>query len=208
MSEVSLYPSVYAVWLLRGSKLSCLPFCWKCSLWLLDFGAHGIPCYRSAYEGWLLRGSKLWYLPFSWNNLCGVPANTTLNPCSQKLLFLLPSIRKLSWALAGNFLAWQFQGQISKFWPAARNDYFSIWDSFANPSFLGLATFGQDFKVWTSSLKWLPLSVLTPPWIQKFAPTLLLKTAFPRTFHARIQGEGQESSSWGSASHLHWTPLN
>ena len=31
--------------------------------------------------------------------------------------------------------------------------------------------------------------------IQKFAPTLLLKTAFPRTLHARIQGEGQESSS-------------
>ena len=79
--------------------------------------------------------------------------NTTLNPCSQKLLFFLPSIRKLSWALAGNFLAWQLQGQISKFWPAARNDYFSIWDSFANPSFLGLATFGQDFKVRTSSLK-------------------------------------------------------
>ena len=80
--------------------------------------------------------------------------NTTLNPCSrQKLLFFLPSIRKLSWAPAGNFLAWQLRGQISKFWPAARNDYVSIWDSFANPSFLGLATFGQDFKVRTSSLK-------------------------------------------------------
>ena len=79
--------------------------------------------------------------------------NTILNPCSQKLLFFLPSIRKLSWALAGNFLTWQLQGQISKFWPAARKDYFSIWDSFANSLFLGLATFGQDFKVRTSSLK-------------------------------------------------------
>ena len=39
--------------------------------------------------------------------------NTTFNPCNQKLLFFLPSIRKLSWALAGNFLAWQLQGQIS-----------------------------------------------------------------------------------------------
>ena len=45
--------------------------------------------------------------------------NTTLNPCSQKLLFFLPSIRKLIWALAGNFLAWQLQGQISRFGPAA-----------------------------------------------------------------------------------------
>ena len=32
-------------------------------------------------------------------------------PCNQKLLFFLPSKRKLSWALAGNFLAWQLQGQ-------------------------------------------------------------------------------------------------
>ena len=51
--------------------------------------------------------------------------NTTLNPCSQKLLFFLSSIRKLSWALAGNFMAWQLQGQISKFWPAAWKWLFS-----------------------------------------------------------------------------------
>ena len=47
--------------------------------------------------------------------------NTTLNPCSQKLLFLLPSILKLSWALEGNFRAWQLKGQIARFGPSARN---------------------------------------------------------------------------------------
>ena len=155
MSEVSLYPSVYAVWLLRVSKLSCLPFCWKCSLWLLDFGAHGIPCYRSAYGGWLLRGFKLWYLPFSWNNPCRVPATLPSTPAARNYFSFYPPYenwvgpwRVISWLGSFrarfqsfgqqpemtifqfgiplqilHFWAWQTSGQISRFGPAAWNDY-------------------------------------------------------------------------------------
>ena len=45
-------------------------------------------------------------------------------PCSQKLLFPLPSMIKQSWALEGNFRALQLKTQIARFGPAARNDYF------------------------------------------------------------------------------------
>ena len=70
-------------------------------------------------------------------------SNTTLNikattKSVEKLFYPVSSTRKLSWALEGNFLAWRLQGQISRFGPAARNDYFRLWDSFTNPSLPGL----------------------------------------------------------------------
>ena len=155
MSEVSLYPSVYAVWLLRVCKLSCLPFCWKCPLWLLDFGVHGILCYRSAYGGWLLRGFKLWYLPFSCNDPCGVPATLPSTPAARNYFSFYPPYenwvgpwRVISWLGSFrarfqsfgqqpemtifqfgiplqilHFWAWQLSGKISRFGPAAWNDY-------------------------------------------------------------------------------------
>ena len=87
-----------------GSKLSCLPFCWKCSLWLLDFGVHGIPCYRSAYEGWLLRGSKLWYLPFSWNNPCGVSATLPSTPAARNYFSFYPPYE--NWVGPWRVISW------------------------------------------------------------------------------------------------------
>ena len=47
---------------------------------------------------------------------------TLPSPLQLETPFPLPSMKKQSWALEGNFRAWQLKGQIARFGPAARND--------------------------------------------------------------------------------------
>ena len=55
------------------------------------------------------------------------PADTALTPAARNYFFLH---NKLSWALEGTLRAWQLHSQISRFWPAAQNDYFPIFNPF------------------------------------------------------------------------------
>ena len=91
-----------------------------------------VSLYRSAYRVWLPGACKLLHLPFSWKRSFRCFWGHCPHPCSQKLIFVLPSTLQLSWALA-NFRACRLHNQISRFWPAARIDYFPNWDPFTNP---------------------------------------------------------------------------
>ena len=47
---------------------------------------------------------------------------TLPSPLQLETPFPLPSMKKQSWALEGNFRPWQLKGQIARFGPAARNE--------------------------------------------------------------------------------------
>ena len=89
-------------------------------------------------------------------------------------------------ALEANFRARRLHNQISRFWPAARNDYFPNWDPFTNPSFPGLAASGPLGQQ-PETIAFTIVSVLTPPWAQNFVPALLWKSFSPCTLHNKTE---------------------